>query len=277
MKRSERLVDLTHYFLENPRQLTQLSYFMDRYSSSKSTISEDMDIVRTIFLAKKIGNLESFSGVNGGVIYQPEIPAEAIYRYVEELAALMRENNRILPGGYLYLSDILGHPRTLRKIAKIIAHEFQNAKVDVVMTIATKGITMAQMTAELLDVPFVIVRRDPKVTEGATLSVNYMSGSSARVESMVLSKRSLSAGQRVLIVDDFMKGGGTLNGMKSLVQEFDCLVAGLSVFVEGPFRGERPLDDYKSLLRVDSIDLADHSIDVQLGNIFSQGIDLFEK
>lgn len=81
------------------------------------------------------------------------------------------------------------------------------------MTIATKGIPIAQAVSAILDVPFVIVRRDPKVTEGATLNVNYMSGSSSKVENMTLSKRSLAPGQRVLIVDDFMKGGGTLNGI----------------------------------------------------------------
>lgn len=107
------------------------------------------------------------------------------------------------------------------------------------------------------------------MTEGATLNVNYMSGSSSRVENMTLSKRSLSIGQNVLIVDDFMKGAGTINGMRSLVHEFDCLLAGVAVFLEGPFKGERLIDDYKSILKVDRIDIANRSIDVQLGNIFN--------
>lgn len=138
------------------------------------------------------------------------------------------------------------------------------------MTIATKGIPIAQSVAEILDVPFVIVRRDPKVTEGATLNVNYMSGSSSRVENMTLSKRSLSIGQSVLIVDDFMKGAGTINGMKSLVHEFDCFLSGVAVFLEGPFKGERLVDDYKSILKVDQIDVAQRTIEVELGNIFEE-------
>ncbi|WP_054640039.1 phosphoribosyltransferase family protein, partial [Lactococcus fujiensis] len=178
------------------------------------------------------------------------------------------EENRILPGGYIYLSDILGTPSNLKKIGQIIAHEYKDKQIDVIMTIATKGIPIAQSVAEILDVPFVIVRRDQKVTEGATLNVNYMSGSSSRVENMTLSKRSLSIGQSVLIVDDFMKGAGTINGMKSLVYEFDCFLAGVAVFLEGPFKGDRLVKEYKSILRVDSIDIANRSIDVKLGNIF---------
>ncbi|MFV0556590.1 MAG: pur operon repressor [Lactovum sp.] len=273
MRRSERLVDMTDYLLKKPFQLLKLNYFTTRYNSSKSTISEDLEIVRQVFEEREVGRLETLKGTSGGVIFTPDISDGRSRKSAEEIKVLMHQKDRILPGGYIYLSDILGHPKNLKKIGQILAHEFLNSRVDAVMTIATKGIPIAQSVAERLNVPFVIVRRDPKVTEGATLSVNYMSGSSAKVESMVLSKRALSAGQRVLIVDDFMKGGGTLNGMKSLVYEMDCIVAGVSVFIEGPFRGERPIKDYKSMLAVDEINLLEHSIKVQLGNMYNNMTD----
>lgn len=75
------------------------------------------------------------------------------------------------------------------------------------MTVATKGVPLANAVANILNVPFVIVRRDLKITEGSTVSVNYASGSSDRIEKMFLSKRSLKPNSRVLIVDDFLKGG----------------------------------------------------------------------
>ena len=46
---------------------------------------------------------------------------------------------------------------------------------------------------------------------------------------MELSKRSLKRGSRVLVVDDFMKGGGTVNGMKSLIEEFEAELVGITV------------------------------------------------
>jgi purine operon repressor len=270
MKRSERLVDMTGYLLENPYQLIKLNFFVARYGSSKSTISEDLEIVRQVFEAREIGQLETFSGATGGLTFKPKISTGHAREMAGQILQLMMEENRILPGGYIYLSDILGHPRHLRRIGRIIAHEFAEQRVDVVMTIATKGIPIAQAVAEVLDVPFAVVRRDPKVTEGAMINVNYMSGSSSKVENMTVSKRSLTIGQHVLIVDDFMKGGGTLNGMKSLVHELSCIVAGVAVFVEGPFHGKRPLEDYRSVLRVDKIDLSTHSIDIKLGSIFEE-------
>lgn len=50
------------------------------------------------------------------------------------------------------------------------------------MTVATKGVPIAQAVSYYLNAPFVIVRRDSKITEGSTVSVNYVSGSSERIE-----------------------------------------------------------------------------------------------
>lgn len=270
MKRSERLIEMTQYFLDEPYALTPLKYFSKKYESSKSTISEDLEIIKGVFERRKAGHLITYSGATGGVRFKPGIPDGLARKMAMDLTQMVLEENRILPGGYIYLSDILGHPDPLKKIGQIIAHEFEHTRVDAVLTIATKGIPIAQSVAEILKVPFSVVRRDPKVTEGAMINVNYMSGSSSKVENMTVSKRSLTPGQQVLIVDDFMKGGGTLNGMKSIVYELNCQVAGVAVFVEGPFRGERPIDDYRSILQVDNIDLVNRNIDLRLGNIFEE-------
>src|SRR5699024_11283465 len=80
---------------------------------------------------------------------------------------------------------------------------------------------LAYAVASFLNVPVVIVRRDPKVTEGSSVSINYVSGSSQRIQTMVLPRRSLQEGANVCIIDDFMKAGGTITGMKSLLEEFD--------------------------------------------------------
>ncbi len=118
-----------------------------------------------------------------------------------------------------------------------------------------------------------IVRRDSKITEGSTVSVNYVSASSARIEKMELSKRSLPAGSHVLIVDDFMKGGGTVNGMRSLIKEFDAELVGISVFAEGNFSGDRMVTDYTSLIRVDEVDTKANTLHAIAGNYLAQNQD----
>ena len=186
------------------------------------------------------------------------------------MAARLSETDRLLPGGYVYLSDLLGTPDVLRQIGRLIATQYLDQQIDAVMTVATKGIPIAQSVSQYLNVPFVIVRRDSKITEGSTVSVNYVSASSARIEKMELSKRSLAAGSGVLIVDDFMKGGGTVNGMRSLISEFDAHLVGISVFAEGNFDGDRMVSDYTSLVRVDTVDTKANTLHAVAGNYLTK-------
>ena len=152
--------------------------------------------------------------------------------FIKELCELITNPERLLPGGYLYMTDILGNPSIVQKVGRMIASSYINADIDVVMTVATKGIPLAYAVANYLNVPVVIVRRDSKVTEGPTVSINYVSGSNKRIQTMVLSKRSLAEGSKVLIVDDFMKAGGTVNGMISMLEEFNAHVSWDCCFVE---------------------------------------------
>ena len=83
---------------------------------------------------------------------------------------------------------------------------------------------------------------------------------------MELSKRSLPTGSNVLVVDDFMKGGGTVNGMKSMIEEFDSHLVGITVFAEAAFSGHRMVDEYTSLLKVDKVNTLEKTIEVSAGN-----------
>ena len=268
VKRSERLIDMTRYLLERPHTLVSLTYFANRYDSAKSSISEDLTIVKKTFRERGTGTLETVPGAAGGVKFIPAIQEAEAAEFVKEMCLRLSEQDRLLPGGYVYLSDLLGEPDILRQVGKIIATQYLNKPIDAVMTVATKGVPIAQAVSSYLNVPFVIVRRDSKITEGSTVSINYVSGSSERVEKMELSKRSLKRGSRVLIVDDFMKGGGTVNGMKSLIEEFEAELVGITVFAESTFSGNRMIEDYSSLLCVDEVDIRDKTIHVSPGNYF---------
>lgn len=266
VRRSDRLIDMTRYLLERPHTLVPLTFFSKRYESAKSSISEDLAIIRRTFMQRQTGILETVPGAAGGVRYVPIMGYDEADHFVAQMASRLSETDRLLPGGYVYLSDLLGTPEILRKIGRAIATQYLDQKVDAVMTVATKGIPIAQSVSQYLNVPFVIVRRDSKITEGSTVSVNYVSASSARIEKMELSKRSLAAGARVLIVDDFMKGGGTVNGMRSLIKEFDAELVGISVFAEGNFSGDRMVSEYTSLIRIDEVDTKANTLHATTGN-----------
>ncbi|WP_026908531.1 pur operon repressor [Paucisalibacillus globulus] len=267
MKRSGRLVALTNFFLENPRIHKNLPSFSNKYNAAKASISEDLDIIDELLREEGIGYLKRSAGSTGGVMYIPESSRENGIEFVDWLCERLKDPNRILPGGYLYMSDILGEPSTVREIGRIFASKFSNLEIDVVVTVATKGIPLAYAVASFLNVPVVIVRRDPKVTEGSSVSINYVSGSSRKIQTMVLPKRSFEEGSNVCIIDDFMKAGGTINGMVSLLKEFNANVKAIGVLAEADDEEEeRMVDEYTSLVKISDVDIKENFISVQRGN-----------
>ncbi|CAH0418727.1 pur operon repressor [Periweissella ghanensis] len=268
-RRADRLVDMTDYLLNRPRKLVSLTHFAERYDSAKSSISEDLAILKRAFHERGIGLLETLPGAAGGARFVPYMLQGEADEFINELVTEVSDETRVLPGGYVFLSDLLGRPDILRRVGRLIATQYINVEIDAVMTAATKGVPMAQAVATELNVPFVIVRNDSKITEGPTMSVNYLTGSSKRVEKMELSRRSLPTGSRVLVVDDFMKAGGTIKGMMSLIGEFEGTVVGAAVFAEGRV-SERVVDKYTSLIHVDTLTSDGAGITVAPGNYQSE-------
>jgi len=269
-KRSARLVDMTRQLLQKPYHLIPLTTFAEHYKSAKSSISEDLDIIHEVLASEGNGVLETVAGAAGGVRYIPSVSQERAREVIGELCERLSTPDRILPGGFLYLSDILGDPSLLHEIGRIFASVFTKRDVDFIMTVETKGIPIAYATASYLRVPVVIARYDYRVTEGSVVTVNTVSGSSQRMRQLSLSKRSLPEKSRVLIIDDFMKAGGTVRGMIDLLSEFQAEVVGVGVMLESPSQ-ERLVDTYVSLAQVKAIDVKEKQVQVEMGNIFLDG------
>ncbi|GFZ26880.1 pur operon repressor [Lactobacillus corticis] len=270
MKRSERLVDMTKYLMERPHTLISLPFFAKRYDAAKSSISEDLAILKHTLAANQDGILETIAGAAGGVRYIPYLGQGHAEKYLTDLASRIEDPSRILPGNFVYLSDVLSSTQDLRLIGSLIATRYAYSHIDAVMTVETKGIPLAEAVARYLNVPFVTARKRSKVTEGATVSVNYISSSLERVSKMELPTRALAKGSNVLIIDDFMKGGGTITGMEQLVREFEGTVAGITVLCEADFDKEKLVDDYISLVKINQIDAGKSLIVAEPGNFLTR-------
>lgn len=250
VKRNQRLIYLTNYFVEHPNQLISLSYFADLFDIAKSSLSEDIQFIKNIFQIYELGVIETIAGVAGGVRYSPQVSPQERQALINEMTESMTDIHRILPGNYIQLNDILQNPTTLIQAAKIIAEYYRHQEIDAIMTIETQGVGLAAAVARYLNIEYVVVRRDSNETSGPTISVNYISGSHQIVRKMELAKNSLKAHSRVLIIDDFMRNGGTVNGLISLLKEFDCHCVGTCVFAENVLKQNNDLPPYESLFKV---------------------------
>lgn len=268
LKRSARIVDMTRTLLENPHRLISLTQFSEEYGSAKSSISEDLGIIKEVFENEGAGELRTLAGAAGGVMYLPSIADNEAKSFMQAMLETLSDSSRILPGGYLYMSDILGDPKKLGVLGKIFASAFADQKIDYILTVETKGIPLAYAVANQLQAPVIIVRRDSKVTEGSVVTINYVSGSTKRIQTMSLGRRAMPPHSRVLIIDDFMKAGGTIRGMYDLLHEFQAEVVGAGVLVEDTDTNERLVDTYVSLARLTAVDPRERKIELTLGNYF---------
>ncbi|CAM4170112.1 pur operon repressor [Staphylococcus schweitzeri] len=269
-KRSERIVFMTQYLMNHPNKLIPLTFFVKKFKQAKSSISEDVQIIKNTFQKEKLGTVITTAGASGGVTYKPMMSKEEATEVVNEVITLLEEKERLLPGGYLFLSDLVGNPTLLNKVGKLIASIYMDEKLDAVVTIATKGISLANAVANILNLPVVVIRKDNKVTEGSTVSINYVSGSSRKIETMVLSKRTLAENSNVLVVDDFMRAGGSINGVMNLMNEFKAHVKGVSVLVESKEVKQRLIEDYTSLVKLSDVDEYNQEFSVEPGNSLSK-------
>ena len=95
---------MTRYLLERPHTLISLTFFSERYESAKSSISEDLAIIKRTFKLRGIGVLETIPGAAGGARFIPSISEEEARAFIGDMTREMSEKDRLLPGGYVYLS-----------------------------------------------------------------------------------------------------------------------------------------------------------------------------
>ena len=270
LKRSERIVVMTEYLLNNPNKLIPLTYFVSKFNQAKSSISEDIHIIKNGFKEENIGEVRTLAGVSGGVIFTPTLVEEDAKVILNEFIDKINDGSRLLAGGYIFMSDIIGNPSLMNKLGRVIATVYKNKEIDAVVTVATKGIPVAYAIASILNKPVITIRRDNKVTEGTTVAINYVSGSTKKIETMILSKRSLESHSKVLLVDDFMRGGGVLTGMESLMNEFDVTVVGKVIITQCYDSPREHEDDYLYFSKIDNIDEFNGTFDVKLGNVIEK-------
>lgn len=262
MNRSQRLVVIMKLLSEHPGELLPLSFFTERFGAAKSTISEDLALVKEALEADGSGRLRTHPGAAGGVQFWPLPSLEEEQETLLELCRLLRDPGRILPGGFVYMTDLLTHPIWSARIGAIMADRFVDHELDAVLTVETKGIPFALMVARALGIPMIMARREGRVTEGPSVTLHYISGSSRRIYTMTVGLRALRRESNVLVVDDFMKAGATAKAMVDLVGEMGARVAGVGVFVATAEPERKQVDRYISLLTLEEVDEEGRTVSV---------------
>ena len=138
----------------------------------------------------------------------------------------------------------------LKAAAELLPHL---PEVDYLITAEAKGIPLAMGVAKLFDRPLVVVRKESKMTEGSVVTINYISGSSKRIQTMSLAKRAVSEGQKTIIIDDFIAGGGTVRAIFEMMKEFSITLLGCGAAISTRQPERKRIENYKSLMTLEEV------------------------
>ncbi|XVG94858.1 pur operon repressor [Eubacteriales bacterium KG127] len=254
MKRSVRIAAMLKELSSQPSKLFNLQYFCDLYDVAKSTVSEDIILANEAAKVSGQGELITISGLYGGVKFIPTISEEYIIKLQEEFCNRLKDPSRILGGGFLYTSDIMYDIGFMRNLSRIFVTKFKGLHSDYVATVETKGIPLASMVAFMLDLPLIIIRREPKFSEGSTVSINYFTGPDQRVQKMSIAKRAVTEGASAIVIDDFMRGGGSIKGIWEILDEFNIETVATGVAIVSATPKKKKINNYTSLVTLEEVD-----------------------
>jgi len=155
---------------------------------------------------------------------------------------ILREGKN-LGNGILKVDGFINHqvdPELMEACGKELARRFQDVGATKVLTAEISGIAPALATAMYLGLPVVYARKSKPITMPdqvyLTLSPSHTKG---RMVELIVSPEYLGGGERVLIIDDFLASGATIQGLARLAQTAGAVIVGVGALVEKTFEGGR--------------------------------------
>jgi adenine phosphoribosyltransferase len=166
-------------------------------------------------------------------------------RSADDLRAKIREVPDFPKPGILFydITTLLKDPDAFREVIDRMTEQVKDSAVDLVVGMESRGFIFSAPMAYQLHAGFVPVRKLGKLP-AETIEVEYdLEYGTATLE---IHKDAIQPGQRVLIVDDLLATGGTVQGTIELVQRLGGEIAGLSFMVElTGLHGREQLGDFQ--------------------------------
>jgi adenine phosphoribosyltransferase len=158
--------------------------------------------------------------------------------YAIEIAGLKRDLRlfEIKPGLKIAILNILGDTELVQACARGLGKQLKNIKFDVLVTAEAKSIPLAYALAAEMKKPYVVLRKTYKPYMGDALKAETLSITTGQPQILVLDEkdRDVLRGKNVVLVDDVISTGSTLQGMCMLMEKAGAkVVAEAAILTEG--------------------------------------------
>jgi xanthine phosphoribosyltransferase len=162
---------------------------------------------------------------------------------MKALVERIRAEGQNLGDGILKIDSILNHqlyPDLMLEMGKEMARHFEGTQVDRILTVEISGIAPALMTGLAMGVPVVYARKIKPITMAGPVFLETAPSHTKGMEvNLLVSAEFLHAGERILLVDDFLATGKTLLAMGRMVKSAKAQLVGIGAVVEKSFERGR--------------------------------------
>ena len=155
-----------------------------------------------------------------------------------EIAGVKRELPlfEIKPGLRIAILNILGDTELVAACARGLAEKVKDVDFDVIVTAEAKSIPIAHMLAVETKKPYIVLRKVYKPYMGDAIQAETLSITTGQPQVLILDEkdRETLKGKKVLVVDDVISTGSTLQGMRMILEKASAIVAGeAAILTEG--------------------------------------------
>lgn len=152
----------------------------------------------------------------------------------------IQKDGIVKAGNVLKVDSFLNHQMDIalfNAMGEEFKRLFADAGINKIMTIEASGIGIACVVAQYFNVPVVFAKKSQSINiDGDVYSTKIESFTHKRVYNVIVSKKYLSAEDRVLIIDDFLANGCAVNGLLDIVATAGATVAGIGIAIEKGFQ-----------------------------------------
>lgn len=168
----------------------------------------------------------------------------------------IKQDGRVIGTEVLKVDNFLNHqvdPALMKAMGDEFARLFADAKVEKVLTVESSGIAPAVFAALALNVPMVFARKKKSLTLSEDhYTADVYSFTKQETNHVIVDKRFIQSGERLLLIDDFLANGQAVEGMMQIAEAAGAEVVGVGIVIEKTFQKGRALLDERDV-RVESL------------------------
>lgn len=161
---------------------------------------------------------------------------------MKELKDRILSDGVALEGGILKVDSFINHqmdPQLMMNIAREFVRRFEAHTIDKIITIEASGIAPAILVGYILNKPVLFVKKSVPSTMSDMICTEVFSFTKNRSYTVSVSRKYISAGEKLLFIDDFLANGNAAKGVAEIVSKAGATLVGMGFIVEKGFQQGR--------------------------------------